>query len=264
MKHQSGALGRHLESGPGPGDHLESSPGLGDPSRIQKIISAHGVASRREAERMILDGRVTVNGMPATIGQSARFGSDEIAVDGVPLAPAGKLLYIMLNKPRGYITTANDDRGRKTVMELVAGVGARLYPVGRLDMDTEGLLLMTNDGRFANVVAHPSYNKTKTYEARVRGDATAAVEALRRPMEVDSHIVKAVSVQMVEEAGDGGVLRITINEGRNRQLRKMCDQCGLEVRSLKRLSIASLELGVLKTGEWRHLTSAERKSLTDM
>jgi len=231
------------------------------PQRIHKILSAHGAASRREAERMIQSGRVTVNSLPATIGQSACPGRDEIAIDGVLLAPIGELVYIMLNKPRGYITTAKDDRGRKTVMELVAGAGARLYPVGRLDMDTEGLLLLTNDGRFANAVAHPSFEKKKTYEVHVHGDAPGAADMLRKPMEVDSHPVHAASVTVKERKADGGILHITINEGRNRQVRKMCESCGLKVLSLKRLSIGTVQLGALGTGKWRHLTENERRAL---
>jgi len=229
--------------------------------RLQKILSAHGAASRREAERMILAGQVTVNGKPAKIGQSAQFGIDDIAVNGIPLAPIFELVYIMLNKPVGYITTMRDDRGRKTVRELVQDAGVKVYPVGRLDMDTEGLLLMTNDGNFANAVAHPSFNKTKTYEARVRGDAVKAAALLRGPIEIDSHVVRAASVTVTERTENGGTLRITIHEGRNRQLRKMCAQCGLELVSLKRLAIGSLELGKLKTGKWRYLTDKERLSL---
>ncbi|MCL2152119.1 MAG: rRNA pseudouridine synthase [Oscillospiraceae bacterium] len=229
--------------------------------RVQKILSACGVASRRESERLITAGRVSVNGVPATLGQSARLGRDDIVVDGVPLKQVGELVYIMLNKPLGYITTMRDDRGRKTVADLVKGLDARVYPIGRLDMNTEGLLLMTNDGQFAQAVAHPSYNITKTYEARVRGDAARAAFLLRQPMEVDSHVVHAVSVELTGRTADVCVLQITINEGRNRQLRKMCAQCGLELISLKRLTIASLGLGTMKTGEWRRLTDEERRSL---
>lgn len=236
----------------------------GTPARIHKILSAHGVASRREAERLIQAGRVTVNGKPAVIGQSARFGYDDIEVDGITLTPRDELVYIMLNKPCGYITTMNDEWGRKTVMDLIKDVGVRLYPIGRLDMETEGLLLMTNDGQFANTVAHPSYNKTKTYEAQVRGNISGAVDRLRQPIEVDSYMVQAASVELIERTHTGGVLHITIFEGRNRQLRKMCALCGLEVLSLKRLSIGALQLGSLETGKWRHLADYERKALFDV
>ena len=228
---------------------------------MQKILSAHGVASRRESEKLILAGLVGVNGKQATIGQSARYGYDDITVRGVPLAPKDELVYIMLNKPCGYLTTMSDDRGRKIVTELVEDVGTKVFPVGRLDMNTEGMLLMTNDGSFANYVAHPSYNKTKTYEAHVRGDVINAAEILRLPMSVDSHMVKAVSVVLIKRTAEGGILQITINEGRNRQLRKMCAQCGLVLLSLKRLSIGPLSLGELKPGEWRRLTEEERRSL---
>ena len=231
------------------------------PERIHKILSEYGVASRRESERMIRTGRVTVNGAPAIIGQSARAGYDEIAVDGYPLTQKARLVYLMLNKPRGYVTTMSDDRGRKTVASLVGDAGVRVYPVGRLDMDSEGLLLMTNDGQFANVVAHPSYGKVKTYEIHVRGDAAKALHKLSRPMEIDSHMVQADSVELTGSTANGGVLLVGLNEGRNRQLRKMCAGCGLEVLSLKRLSIGSVKLGDLKIGGWRMLAEEERNSL---
>jgi len=233
------------------------------PWRIAKILSAHGIASRRESERMILAGRVSVNGIPARIGQCALAGYDKIAVDGVLIEPRGELVYIMLNKPRGYITTMSDDRGRTTVVDLVTDVGVRVYPVGRLDINTEGLLLMTNDGQFANAVAHPSYNKTKTYVARVRGDAAGALDALCMPMMIDDRMIRAVSVRLTKLTTDGGIYEITINEGRNRQLRKMCAKCDLEVLSLKRLSIGAVRLGSLEAGKWRHLTDLEKKSLSE-
>jgi len=239
-------------------------PDSGAPARIQKILSAHGIASRRQAEQLILAGRVTVNGKPAVIGQSAQFGYDEIAVDCVPLMPVGELVYIMLNKPRGYITTVSDDRGRQTVMDLVTGVGTRVFPVGRLDMDTEGLLLLTNDGHFANAVAHPSNGLMKTYEVRIRGETVGAAKMLCRPMEIDSHIVHAASAVLTERTENGAVLHVTISEGRNRQIRKMCAKCGFEVLSLMRLSIGPLGLGSLETGKWRRLTKKELRSLCDI
>ena len=219
------------------------------------------MTSRREAEKMILAGRVAVNGVTAVLGQTAVAGIDEIAVDGVPLEPKGGLIYIMLNKPRGYITSMNDERGRKTVMDLVADVGARVYPVGRLDLNSEGLLLMTNDGQFANAVAHPSNNKKKTYDVGVRGDVSDAEELLSRAIDVGAHTVQAVSVALIKRTAEGGVLRITINEGRNRQIRNMCLKSGLAVHSLKRIKIGALELGSLRTGQWRHLTGEEKKAL---
>ena len=205
------------------------------PQRLQKILSANGITSRRDAERMIMDGRVTVNGSPAHVGQCAILGLDEIAINGVQLEPRREFIYIMLNKPRGYITTQRDERGRKTVMSLLDGLCVRVFPVGRLDMDSEGLLLLTNDGQFANAVAHPSSGKKKTYEVNVRGDAAEAVKMLNRPILIDTRDVKAESAVLSERTTDGGVLHISIVEGRNRQIRKMCAACGLKVLSLKRL-----------------------------
>ena len=229
--------------------------------RISKILSSYGAASRRKAEEMIAAGRVTVNGSPASLGQKAQPGVDEIALDGRPLAEKGELVHIMLNKPRGYVTTVSDERGRKTVMSLVEGAGARLYPVGRLDINSEGLLFMTNDGAFANRVAHPSFNNAKTYEVHVRGGLAAAIPKLRAPMEIDSRTVRAVSVELTKRMGDGGILRIVISEGRNRQIRKTCAMCGLEVLTLKRVAIGAIALGSLKTGEWRRLTDEEIQAL---
>jgi len=234
------------------------------PVRIQKLLSAHGVSSRRMAEKMVLAGRVTVNGVTAELGQSVYEDRDVIVVDGMPLPQRAAKVYIMLNKPRGYVTTVSDERGRKTVMSLVTDVGTGVYPVGRLDMFSEGLLLLTNDGLFANAVAHPSFNKAKTYEVVVSGKAAEAVALLRDPIEIDSCVVRAISAKLLALTPDGGVLSITISEGRNRQIRKMCDHCGLKVMALKRVSVGSLKLGSLKTGQWRHLTEAEKNSLCDL
>lgn len=231
--------------------------------RLQKILSAHGVASRRGAESMIREGRVCVNGEVAVIGQGAMPGKDEILVDGVPLADKSEPVYIMLNKPRGYITTMNDERGRKTVRELVAGVGERVYPVGRLDCDSEGLLLMTNDGEFSNMVAHPSFEVEKTYMAAVRGDAEKAEGLLRGPMEIDGRTVNALAVKLTRQTQDGGVFSVTIKEGRNRQVRKMLAECGLVVTSLKRVSVGPIKLGGLKAGQWRRLTPGEQRSILE-
>ena len=231
--------------------------------RIQKILSAHGLVSRREAERMIQAGRVTVDGIPATIGQSADADLNVIEVDNVRLAPAGKHVYLMLNKPKGYVTTMRDERNRKTVAGLVSGAGVRVYPVGRLDMDSEGLLLMTNDGHFANIVSHPSNNKVKTYEISVRGETRAAVRLLKKPVTIDTHTVKAVFVELSERTIRGGIITMGIIEGRNRQVRKMCALCGLEVTALKRTAIDTVRLGSLETGRWRYLTETERLTLLE-
>jgi 23S rRNA pseudouridine2605 synthase len=236
---------------------------LSKPERIHKILSAFGIASRREAEVMIAEGRVCINGIKAVIGQSVTPGHDTITVDGIEMSEKPGHVYLMLNKPKGYITTVTDDRGRKTVMQLVEDAVTRVYPVGRLDLNTEGLLLLTNDGEFANKIMHPSYNKPKTYLVEARGDIDKALELLRKPIEIDNHTVRAISVDLEsKKAGIGGVLKITIAEGRNRQIRKMCTACGLTVKSLKRISICALELGSLKLGHWRNLTNDEVRSLT--
>jgi len=243
---------------PGAGNQI---PGAGEgeiiSERLQKIMSAHGVASRREAERMISSGRVTVNGETAVPGGKAAPGRDEILVDGRALAQRNETVYIMLNKPRGYVTTMRDDRGRKTVLDLVSGAGPGVYPAGRLDMWSEGLLLMTNDGRFAHAVMHPSNEKTKVYEASVSGDMERALRMMRAPMEIDGRLIRAEFVEQIRKAPDGGALRIAIHEGRNRQIRKMCKKSGIKVKALRRTAIGSLELGGLKPGQWRHLEPDE-------
>jgi len=231
------------------------------PERLQKILSAQGITSRRDAERMIIEGRVSVNGVLATLGQSAVIGQDLISVDGMEVAINQDKLYIMLNKPRGFLTTSRDDRGRKTVMNLVSDLDTRIYPVGRLDINSEGLLLFTNDGEFANIVTHPSFEKKKVYDVEVLGDAENAALQLRQPLEIDGFTVHALNVELLEVRKTGGVLRITIAEGRNRQVRKMCNTCGVSVRSLKRISIGEIELGNLKTGQWRYLCEDEVRSV---
>ncbi|MDR2600106.1 MAG: rRNA pseudouridine synthase [Oscillospiraceae bacterium] len=231
------------------------------PERLQKILSACGVSTRREAERIITQGRVSVNGEIATLGQSADIQTDVITVDGKWINQDNSFVYIMLNKPRGYLTTVSDDRGRKTVMELVADVHKRIYPVGRLDLDSEGLLLFTNDGDFANKIMHPSYEKLKTYTARVKGDVDKAAALLLEPIIIDDCTVHAKKTKVLKKTINGGTLEITIIEGRNRQIRKMCAHVGLSVQELKRISIDKLNLGTLETGKWRYLTNKEVESL---
>ena len=221
--------------------------------RLQKLMSAAGVCSRREAERYILAGRVTVDGLPAVLGQRADSAAEKICIDGVPLAAPGEKIYIMLNKPRGYVTTLRDERGRPTVAELTADAGVRLYPVGRLDYDSDGLLLMTNDGAFVHALTHPSHEIGKTYRTRVRGDVDRALPLLTAPMEIDGYTVRPAAVAKVGE----GVLDITIHEGRNRQVRKMCAKAGLVVRRLTRIAEGPLRLGALPPGKWRYLDKNE-------
>lgn len=231
------------------------------PERLQKIISSAGLMSRRAAEEYITAGRVKVNGRVAALGDKADAAIDSILVDGKPLPSNVGKRYIMLNKPKGYVTTMSDEKGRRNVTELL-NVPERLYPVGRLDMYSEGLLIMTNDGEFANKLMHPSHNITKTYRTWVKGeDIGLAVEYLRGALDIGDCIVQAIDVDIEEVFPRGAVLLITIGEGRNRQVRKMCQCCGLRVTRLVRISEGGLELGALKSGAWRDLTEEEIKSI---
>lgn len=229
--------------------------------RLQKILSARGVASRRKAEEMIQAGRVRVNGIAAALGDSADTDADEILVDGQPLPPLSAGVYIMLNKPRGYVTTLSDEKGRKNAAQLVSDCGVRVYPVGRLDMDSEGLLIFTNDGAFANTLMHPKHEVEKTYDVWVAGFAEGAVERLRQPMTLDSYTIKPPKVTLLSCEGDTARLRVTIHEGRNRQVRRMCDAAGMQVTRLKRIREGTLKLGDLPLGKWRYLTAAEVNAL---
>ena len=231
--------------------------------RIQKLISASGAASRREAEAMIKDGRVTLNGREARLGEKADPEKDELLIDGKPLPNVQARVYVMLNKPRGYITSVSDDRGRKTVMELLPETGERLYPVGRLDMDSEGLLILTNDGEFANLLMHPSKGKEKTYRVTVSG-RFSGVEKLEEPMEIDGKMTRPAKVTMLARKSSGAVMEVRIQEGRNRQIRRLCENAGLEVTRLKRVSLGNLRLGSLKPGQWRYLTEAEVNAVRAM
>lgn len=226
--------------------------------RLQKLISAAGLASRRQAETMIEAGRVCINGVPASLGASADPETDEITVDGAPLRTGGEMLYLMLNKPRGYVTTLSDEKGRPAVAELVRDAGARVYPVGRLDMDSDGLLLLTNDGALANALMHPRHGVKKTYRTVVVGDLAAAIPVLRAPITLDDGVT--VQADRVERSGEQS-LDITIHEGRNRQVRKMCAAAGLRVKRLTRISEGPLSLGDLPQGQWRPLLENEISAL---
>ena len=229
--------------------------------RLQKIISAHGVASRRAAEKMIEEGRVTVNGVIAVLGQSADAETDEIKVDGQLLRKADDHVYIALNKPKGYVTTASDEQGRRTVLELVEDCGVRVYPVGRLDLGSEGLLILTNDGEFANHLSHPSGGKQKKYRVAVKGDAESALSVLNGPMEIDGYKLRPVKVRILGRKEDQTLLEFILSEGRNRQIRKMCAECDLTVVRLVRVEYGAVKLGDLRTGKWRYLTDEEITSL---
>lgn len=225
--------------------------------RLQKILSARGVASRRAAETMIREGRVLVNGVVAQLGQSADPERDEITVDGSPLPSAEKYVYILLHKPRGYVTTLSDEKGRRNVSQLVADCGTRVYPVGRLDMDSEGLLLMTNDGEFANRLMHPKHEVEKVYLTWVTDFSEASLQALQKPMELDGYRIRQPKVRAIKP----GLLEIAIHEGRNRQVRRMCEAAGMKVTRLKRVREGALLLGDLPLGAWRYLTQEEVNQL---
>lgn len=218
--------------------------------------------SRRAAEEAILSGRVVLNGETAGLGDKADPAVDQILVDGKALAPGGQKLYIMLNKPRGVVTTLSDEKGRRTVVQLLEGVTDRVYPVGRLDLDSEGLLLLTNDGELANRMMHPSHEVVKTYRTWVQGsDLDKALELLAGEMRIDGYPIRPALILLLKRTEEGGVLDISIHEGRNRQVRKMCAQAGLRVTRLCRISEGPLRLGELKTGCWRYLSPEEVKRL---
>lgn len=230
--------------------------------RLQKILSAHGIASRRAAETLILQGRVTVNGRIAVLGQTADAEQDRICVDGAPLPERAETVCLMLYKPRGYVTTLSDERGRRTAASLV-DCGCRVYPVGRLDSQSEGLLLFTNDGALAERLMHPREKIEKVYEVTVRGKLDTAQELLSRLIVLDGRPIAPPLVKKLRESGDKATFEITIHEGRNRQIRRMCEAAGLTVARLCRVQEGSLRLGALAVGKWRHLTVQELNALRE-
>lgn len=230
--------------------------------RIQKILASRGVASRRAAEKMIVDGRVRINGVPAVLGQSADAQTDEILLDGRALPSVERSVYIMLNKPRGYVTTLSDEKGRKTAAQLVADCGVRVYPVGRLDMYSEGLLLFSNDGEFAKRMTHPRYGVEKTYLVWATGYTADGFARLCRPVTLDDgYTVCAVRARLLSVQADRAQLEITVRQGRNRQVRRMCEAVGMHVNRLCRIREGKLELGDLPVGKWRYLTDGEVRML---
>ena len=232
--------------------------------RIQKIMSDSGVCSRRKAEEYISEGRVKVNGRPCKLGDKALAGKDIITLDGEKIYVAKKrqLYYIMLHKPRGYVTTMSDELDRKCVTELLTKVPERVYPIGRLDKNSEGLLLFTHDGNFANDIMHPSRHIAKTYRVTVRPDINdEQLIKLASGVEIDGKMTKECSVVVLDKQPGRVVLQMTIHEGRNRQIRKMCEAVGLEVARLKRTAIGPIKLGMLKPGEYRELKPDELRAL---
>lgn len=229
--------------------------------RLQKIISGRGLASRRKAEEWIQQGRVTVNGMVASIGATADIASDSIEIDGKPLPQQNEMVYLMLHKPRGYVTTLSDEKGRKDVTALIQDCGTRVYPIGRLDMDSEGLLLFTNDGDFANTLMHPKHTVDKEYTVTVENYTPENAEALKKPITLDGYRIAEPEVSVIRTQGNSAVFRIIIHEGRNRQIRRMCEAAHMRVTRLKRVREGTIQLGDLPLGKWRFLTSEEITNL---
>ena len=235
-----------------------------EPIRISKYFTDCGVMSRRAADRAVENGEVRINGVVATLGQKVIPGEDEVTWNGKRITPpkTSDKMTVMLNKPRGYLTTLSDDKGRHTVAELVADAGVRLYPVGRLDMDSDGLLILTNDGELANKLAHPSHNVAKVYLAYVEGHVTAEqMNGMTRPIEIDGRMTSPAEVRKAAYNQFETALEVTIHDGRNRQVRRLCEREGLTVRKLTRVAEGSLLLGDLDEGKWRRLTDKEIRKL---
>ena len=225
--------------------------------RLQKILSSCGICSRRAAEEYLRQGRVSVNGKVAELGEQADIEVDSIMLDGVPIEAGTRRTYLMLNKPRGYVTTLSDEKGRRTVADLV-DCGTRVWPVGRLDMDSEGLLLLTDDGELTNLLIHPKHEVEKEYLAWVTGEINNEVlQRLSRPMILDGVKLRPAKVERRGEC----MLSITIHEGKNRQVRRMCAAVGLNVTRLKRIREGNLKLGDLPLGKWRVLSEEELNQL---
>ena len=233
--------------------------------RIQKYISDCGVMSRRAAEREIEQGNIYVNDQLATIGQKIDPDKDVVKYNDIVLNQAEKhYQYIMLYKPVGYITTMSDDKNRQCITELIEEVGTRVYPVGRLDMDSEGLLLLTNDGDLTNKLTHPKHNIPKIYHVKVSGAITPEnMSALGKPMMIDDYEIQPVEIEIVTRNDKVSILRMTLYEGRNRQIRKMCESLGLNILNLKRIAIGKISLGDLHPGKWRRLTQSQIKYLKE-
>ena len=233
-----------------------------EPIRLQKYISQCGIASRRKAEELILQGKVKINGKTAVLGDKVHDG-DKVYVGGKRvIIPKNNYRYIMLNKPRGFITTMSDDRGRKCVAELVRSVGERVYPIGRLDKDSEGMLIFTNDGDFANKVMHPRNSIYKFYRVTVRPDITEdQLVKLETGVELDGKKTAPAVVHVLHKEQGRVVLEMILHEGKNREIRRMCEALGLEVARLRRTQIGGVKMGMLKQGDWRDLTEKEVKNL---
>ena len=233
--------------------------------RLQKHLSESGIASRRKAEELIEQGKVRVNGRVAILGAKVDPKRDKVTVSGKTVIANTQKVYIMLHKPRGYVTTVKDELDRKCVTDLVKDVGVKLFPVGRLDRNSEGLLIMTNDGEFANNLTHPSAQVNKTYRVTVSGEADdAKLIELQQGIVIDGRKTRPCDVFVAERKTDRTVLIFIIHEGRNRQIRKMCEAVGLDVIRLKRTEISGVKLGMLPQGKWRPLNEKEMRHLTNV
>lgn len=236
-----------------------------DKIRLQKYLAECGVASRRKSEELIAAGKVKVNGVTAVIGDKVNPKHDKVTVSGKKVVSVKKNVYIMLNKPRGFITTMNDEHDRKCVAELVKDINTRVYPVGRLDRESEGLLIMTNDGEFTNALTHPSKHVSKTYRVTIRPTITKEqATEFRNGIEIDGRMTAPADLRVLETQDNRAVVEVTIYEGRNRQIRKMFEALGIEVARLKRTKVGNLKLGMLKQGAYRHLTEDEVSSLYEL
>ncbi|MBE6715088.1 MAG: rRNA pseudouridine synthase [Ruminococcaceae bacterium] len=237
--------------------------------KLQKYFTDCGVLSRRKAEEEIAKGKVTVNGCVATIGTRIDPENDTVRyLDKVISPQSGERTYIVLNKPLGYVTTMNDEKGRKTAFQLVSDVGKRVYPVGRLDMYSEGLLIFTDDGELANKLTHPSHSFSKRYMVKIKGKCSSDdIMRLTSPMELDGYALRPIDAELIQagkvdkEGNIYSTLALTLYEGRNRQIRRMCEKCSLTVMRLKRVSVGNIKLGDLPSGKWRHLTKEETEYL---
>ena len=230
--------------------------------RLQKYMADNGIASRRKSEELIMAGKVKVNGHKAIIGQKINPKKDIVTVQGKKIVKKDGLYYVMLNKPRGYVTTTKDELGRKCVNELVRDIDARLYPVGRLDKESEGLLLLTNDGEFTNALTHPSHGVRKTYRVTVKPVVEDyLIQNLADGVVIDGKKTAPCTVKILEKQDDRMFLEFIISEGRNRQIRKMCESAGTSVIRLKRIAEGDVKLGGLPPGQWRHLETKEIKKL---
>ena len=233
--------------------------------RLQKFVSDCGLMSRRAAEKEIEKGYFKINGSVAKIGDKVDPDNDTVEYKGKIIKGGDKKVYVMLYKPRGYVTTMNDEEGRKCIPELLKDIPQRVYPCGRLDMDSEGLLILTNDGEVANKLVHPKHHVEKIYHVKVKGEIEPeTLVALNSPMIIDDYKIKPVKVTIIERKEGNTILKFALSEGRNRQIRKMCENCNLTITRLKRVAVGELTIGMLKPGQWKFMNYNEISILKNM